>query len=176
MLDEKRYLIQEMAEEVRKVYQISVPIQNIFEDVRKIGGNVVLDPFLDMGESELRKTGKECFEITVPSLDSIELMNFSIAQELGHLFLHMRFQTDRQIWDRIDDYFHFRTRNPDSIFQAKEFAYAFLMPQPLFKKVMEQYTEGTLVNTREIARYFSVPIDAAVNRGVELGYLRFWLE
>ena len=39
------------------------------------------------------------------------------------------------------------------------------MPQREYKKIMAQNTEGNIVDTAEIAKYFHVSVEAAANRG-----------
>ena len=58
-------------------------------------------------------------------------------------------------------------------YQSNEFAAAFLMPEEDYKRVMDQYTEGNIVDTSAVAKYFHVSIDTAANRGKGLGYLRW---
>ena len=47
------------------------------------------------------------------------------------------------------------------------------MPKMEYKRVMDAHTDGDLVNTSEVAKYFHVSVDAAANRGKWLGYLKW---
>ena len=58
------------------------------------------------------------------------------------------------------------------IYQANEFATAFLMPKNQYKQIMDEYTLGNMVNTTQIAKYFDVTISLASQRGQSLGYLK----
>ena len=170
----KSLTINAMAYEVRNIYGIPVPIENIDQAVQAMGGTIVEDPSIDgFSDGEIRKTGPNTFEIVVSPFQSSERRNFTIAHELGHLFLHMGFQTNPQRWERQDDCHYYRNGNSDCEYQSNEFAAAFLMPQTDYKRVMDQNTNGNLVNTLEIAKYFHVSIDAAANRGKWLGYLKW---
>lgn len=85
----------------------------------------------------------------------------------------MGFQTDIKIWKQQNDRLYYRNGNSELEYQANEFAAALLMPQDEYETIMDCNTQGNLVNTSEIARYFHVSVDAAANRGKWLGYLRW---
>lgn len=159
---------------VREMYGIRGPIFNIEEEVNRMGGIVIKDSSLDgFSDGRIRKTGPETFEIAVSPFQTEERKNFTIAHELGHLFLHMGFQTNEVAWRNHDSMSYYRNGNSEMEYQSNEFAAAFLMPQEDYKLVMDQFTNGNLVETAAIARYFNVSVDAAANRGKWLGYLRW---
>lgn len=167
-------LINNIAKEVLNIYNISVPICNIDEVVHKMGGIVIEDPELDsFSDGKIRKTGKNQFEIVVSPFQTVERKNFTIAHELGHLFLHMGFLVDDARWKLQDNKTYYRNGNSAFEYQSNEFAAAFLMPKEEYKAIMDKYTEDTTVYTAEIARYFHVSTEAASNRGKWLGYLEW---
>lgn len=171
---EVKKLINDMSGAVRELYGISGPILDIDEAVRRMGGTVTEDPSIDgFSDGRIRKTGPKTFEIAVSPFQTEERRNFTIAHELGHLFLHMGFQTNEVVWSNHDSTPYYRNGNSEREYQSNEFAAAFLMPQEDYKHVMDQYTNGKLVQTAEIARHFHVSVDAAANRGKWLGYLRW---
>lgn len=171
---EIRRLINVMAEEVINLYGIQIPIINIEEVVQKMGGSVVDNSSIgEFSDGKIRKTGEGSFTIEVSPFQTEERKNFTIAHELGHLFLHMGFQTNEQKWQKQDNVSYYRNGNSELEYQSNEFAAAFLMPRVKYKEIMEQNTEGDFVNTAEVAKYFRVSIDAAANRGKWLGYLKW---
>lgn len=169
---EIRKLINDIAEGVREIYGIATPIIDIDQIVRKMGGDVIEDPTIDnLSDGRIRKIDEESFIIEVSPFQSEERRNFTIAHEIGHLFLHMGYGTER--WGEQDSISYYRSGNSKLEYQSNEFAAVFLMPQQDYKREMDKHTEGNLVNTYEIAKYFHVSVDAAANRGKQLGYLRW---
>lgn len=163
-----------MADAVRDVYSIKGPISDIDQVVQKMGGIVREDFSLDgFSDGRVRKLENGGFEITVSPYQTVERRNFTIAHELGHLFLHMGFMTDEERWEAQNNISYYRSGNSELEYQSNEFAAAFLMPKAEYKEVMDENTDGNLVKTSKVAEYFHVSIDAAANRGKWLGYLRW---
>lgn len=172
--NEIKSLINEMAQEVIWLYDIRIPITNIDMVVERMGGRIMENPSIDgFSDGKIRKTGLGTFSIEVSPFQTEERRNFTIAHELGHLFLHMGFKNNEDKWKKQDNTPYYRNGNSEAEYQANEFAAAFLMPRPEYKKIMDKYTDGNLVNTSEVAKYFHVSIDAAANRGKWLGYLEW---
>ena len=138
-----------------------------------MGGRVVEDYLLDgFSDGKIRKLGEDNFEISVSPFQSNERRNFTIAHELGHLFLNMGFETNDAKWT-AQNVEYYRNGNSDLEYQANEFAAAFLMPKDEYIKIMDENTVGDMVNTTRIAEYFHVSTEAAANRGKWLGYLKW---
>lgn len=172
--NEIKNIINEMADAVRRAYSIDGPIKNITMVVKNMGGKIVEDASIDgFSDGRIKKVSNTSFEITVSPYQSEERKNFTIAHELGHLFLHMGYKTDRKKWKAQDNVAYYRNGDSELEYQANEFAAAFLMPQDEYKEVMDRNTKGNMVDTSEVAKYFNVSIDAAANRGKWLGYLRW---
>lgn len=174
-LDRKiKQLINYMVQEIIVLFEIEIPISDIYIVVSKIGGKVIEDSSLDIfSDGKIRKTGMNSFVISVSPYQTNERRNFTIAHELGHLFLHMGFMTDDDCWKKQNNTSYYRNGDSDQEYQANEFAAALLMPEKEYKRVMDENTIGNSVNTYEVAKYFNVSIDAAANRGKWLGYLRW---
>lgn len=172
--NEIRTLINEMAEAVSELYNLQSPITNMSDAVRIMGGTVIENPDMDgFSDGKIRKTGDDSFTIEVSPYQTEERKNFTIAHELGHLFLHMGFHSNEEKWNRQGNTEYYRNGNSKTEYQANEFAAAFLMPQAEYKRVMDQHTTGNLVNTSKVASHFHVSVDAASNRGKWLGYLEW---
>ena len=169
-----RELVDELANAVRYLYRIPVPICDIDHVVETIGGKVVEDASLDgYSDGRIRKIGVNSFVISVSPFQSKERRNFVIAHELGHLFLHMGFKTNSTRWKAQNDTACYHNENLKVEYQANEFAAAFLMPQQDYELVLRQNMKQNMVDTSTIAEYFCVTIETAAIRGRRLGYLRW---
>ena len=169
-----RELVDELANAVRHLYRIPVPICDIDHVVETIGGKVIEDASLDgYSDGRIRKTGVNSFVISVSPFQSKERRNFVIAHELGHLFLHMGFKTNSTRWKAQNDTACYHNENLKVEYQANEFAVAFLMPQQDYELVLRQNMKQNMVDTSTIAEYFCVTIETAAIRGKRLGYLRW---
>lgn len=98
---------------------------------------------------------------------------FTIAHELGHLFLHMGYLINEELWRKQDQNVYERSGSSEKEYQANEFAAAFLMPKEDYFRKMNESMDGNKVNTSKIAEYFNVSVEAASNRGKFLGYLKW---
>ena len=169
-----RQLINELADAVRDMYQVIGPIGDIVSVVKSMGGKVVEDSSIDsFSDGQIKRIDSTTFQITVSPSQSDERKNFTIAHELGHLFLHMGFQTNPKLWNSPNNSLYYRNGNSELEYQANEFAAALLMPQRDYEEALRKYADGDFVDTSKIAKYFHVSIDAAANRGKWLGYLRW---
>lgn len=165
-----RRMINSLAEDVLSAYNISVPIENIDEIVEKLGGTIQKEAFFSDGAVEKEGNG---FKIIVSPFQDEKRERFTIAHELGHLFLHMGYRTNNELWEKQENNIYHRIGNSEKEYQANEFAAAFLMPATEYLSVLNKVAEGNMVDTSKIAEYFNVSIEAAANRGKFLGYLRW---
>ena len=165
-----RRMINSLAEDVLSAYNISVPIGNIDEIVEKLGGTIQKEAFFSDGAVEKEGNG---FKIIVSPFQEEKRERFTIAHELGHLFLHMGYRTNNELWEKQENNIYHRIGNSEKEYQANEFAAAFLMPATEYLSVLNKVAEGNMVDTSKIAEYFNVSIEAAANRGKFLGYLRW---
>ena len=165
-----RRMINSLAEDVLSAYNISVPIGNIDEIVEKLGGTIQKEAFFSDGAVEKEGNG---FKIIVSPFQDEKRERFTIAHELGHLFLHMGYRTNNELWEKQENNIYHRIGNSEKEYQANEFAAAFFMPATEYLSVLNKVAEGNMVDTSKIAEYFNVSIEAAANRGKFLGYLRW---
>ena len=171
---EMRVLINELADAVRSYYGVEIPITDINTVVENMGGCVIEKSSMEsFSDGQIQKTGDDSFQIEISSHQTPERKNFTIAHELGHLFLHMGFRIDADLWNAQDERVYYRKGNTNEEYYANEFAAAFLMPEMDYKRIMDDNTQGVTVNTQAIARYFNVSTGAASNRGKWLGYLQW---
>lgn len=112
------------------------------------------------------------FEISISASKPESRMKFSIAHEIAHLFLHMGFMVDDDLWKKNVEYkdsVKFRYGYTEEELEANEFAGAFLMPEDKFREVASQNYDNDKYDLKKIADYFGVSSEAAKNRGRWLG-------
>lgn len=167
-----RTMINSLAQDVLDSFKIQVPIQDIDGLVVSLGGSVQTGRCFTDGS--VTKEG-DSFRILLSPFQDEKRRRFTIAHELGHLFLHMGYLTNKELWMRQDDNIYHRLTgyNSEKEYQANEFAAAFLMPQKEYLEKLNEYLIGNKVNTAKIAEYFNVSVEAASNRGKFLGYLKW---
>ena len=133
----RRNLINDLTQDIIDYFHIQIPIKNIDDVVKKIGGTVIQDDQIsEYSDGFIKKTSEQSFEIVVSIHQSNGRRNFTIAHELGHLFLHMGYKINHDIWnEQINTYF--RRGNTEEEYEANEFAAAFLMPKRKYKEIKE---------------------------------------
>lgn len=115
------------------------------------------------------KNGSQ-FLIQVSPFQSPERLNFTIAHELGHLFLHMFYLIDPQKWSEFDERKGYARNDSNKLeFQANEFAANLLMPKQTFLNLAEQNKIGNCYNLEPLMETFHVSRQAVLNRGRWIG-------
>lgn len=167
--------IYDLAESLNKKYRTkyqndsSATALNVREMVQVLGGEIKEVPFLDIGGNTMSVNAEECvrdkstgkwkslkFTIYVSSSDSPRRQNFTIAHELGHLYLHFLKWNDDS--SRRTSFMRLSYAMGGLIErEANMFAGALLMPKSEYERVYIEY-EGDLV---EIANIFDVSVSAA---------------
>ena len=167
-----RNMINSLTEDIICLFNIEIPIQDIEEFVRSLGGTIQTD--IKYSDGSIEKDGNNSFKIIVSPFQDEKRRRFTIAHELGHLFLHMGYLINQEVWNRQDKNIYHRVGSSEKEYQANEFAAAFLMPKAEYLKIMnENVIEKNEVDTSKIAEYFNVSVEAASNRGKFLGYLEW---
>lgn len=172
-MSNKRKAINHIADTLTDVLNLIPPID--IELIPSIlGGRLEYIEFNDPRlEARIRRDGEKfVIELEKSSLNS-ERNRFSIAHELGHLFLHMGFIFDEEKWNNKEDYsdsVYYRFGHSEEEYEANEFAAALLMPKEHFQKVcLKNLENGTEYNITKIAEAFKVSEEAALTRGRWLG-------
>lgn len=172
MNNEIKMLINNLTQDIIDLYNIQIPIENINDVVTILGGSVEESrDVISILSSGIKKQDNR-FVIYVSPFQSSKRKNFTIARELGHLFLHMGYKINPELWDKQKNATYYRSDDPLLEYQANQFAAALLMPRKVYKKVMDQYTVGNEVETDKVADYFGVSVSGASSRGKSLGYLQ----
>lgn len=171
MTRQQRIKLGNLADQVRLALKLTLPITylKLGAAVKLMGGTVREEAnFRLKDEASIRKIGGS-FEIVLDGLKPDKRKLFSLAHELGHLFVHMGFG-DRAKWNVERDYIESYARNgyDEEEYQANEFAAALLMPENEFKSLYAQKQ-----SIAEIAGFFGVSTDAAEVRAKWLGLLKW---
>lgn len=173
MTQKTRIQIAKAANIIIKEFDIDIPITNIDAIVVQLNGRIieVSDQFVDdsIAKSE---TEDADFVITISSNLIPERRNFSIAQKLGTLFLHMGYMSDWEVWDSLD-YKSYNTSTVDSAFEAHQFASHFLMPKLHFLDIVGAYAVDDIVDTKRVGNYFGVTDTVVINHGKWIGGLKW---
>lgn len=172
MDNKTRRYVNVIADRIRKAYDIVTPIDNMEDIVHKLGGTVEeKTDFDDLDDGTIRKKDENSFVIVIPPFQNEQRKAFRIAQELGHLFLHMGFKTDNECWSTQNQTIYRQFRTTEQEYQANEFAAALFMPENEYRQVLDLFSQNNRVDVNKVAKYFNVSVSAAVTRGQFLGYL-----
>lgn len=166
----RRKQVAALANRVRQAIKLQGPPYDVRRAVAMLGGEIV-EPAAWEAEACVRKRA-DAFVIELAGSASGQRDRFSIAHELGHLFLHMGYMVDADAWNGIDEYVDSAMRregHSEEELEAHEFAASFLMPEDQFREVAKRYLDGNTYNVSGIAKEFDVSVPAARNRGRWLG-------
>lgn len=167
---ECREIINKLTMDILDCFKIEIPIVDMENIVKTLGGRVEISCDIEtVIDKSLQREG-DGFKIFISLFQSEERKRFTIAHELGHLFLHMGYKIDDKLWNETENLTYYRSGSSVLEYEANEFAAALLMPKDVYKKVMNENLDGNIVNTSKIAEFFGVSILAASNRGKFLGY------
>lgn len=165
----KRRAIERLASDVRRALNLQQVPVDVEAAIKNLGGALIYNENLEY-EATIQKTGDESFQITLRDRDNEGRNRFSLAHELGHLFLHMGFAVNPELWRDArfhNDYIIARFGYSPEEYQANNFAAEFLMPKEEFR----QYYAEVDGNLERIADNFRVTQDAARTRAKWLGLL-----
>jgi predicted transcriptional regulator len=169
MRKSRREHINRLADSIRVGCELDTPV-NVLAAVERLGGQLVEEDDADF-EAKVERSGTG-FRISLGPQPHEQRRRFSIAHELGHLFLHMGYLIDETKWQNVGVYtdsVYYRFGYGTEEFEANEFAASLLMPSSEFLQVAQQSKFAGLVRPQVIADHFQVSVEAAVNRGRWLG-------
>lgn len=167
--------INDLAKQVITKYNIAIPITDIKAVVKQIGGTIeeLQDTHIRY-DGEVQKCTPNGFVIRISKDQPISRKNFTIARELGHLFIHMGYLEKSKLWNNQNSSTVYKIVGAnDDEHKVNEFAAAFLMPEEEFYDSLQRHKDptGSTVNMKKVADEFHVSLSTAVNRGKFLGYL-----
>lgn len=189
MNNETRLLIRSFAEDYLKYIYIDnkdfngphypVRIEEIIDGLQGIIVEDLTDFTSDGNIVYAKDVDAHVFEIHIRKISDRQRKRFTLAHELGHLFLHMDFfdESKRAEHREYQDCSFYRQNNnyAEEELQANEFAASFLMPSKEFLKIANEniiYRENAY-NVAKIAEHFDVSNLAALTRGRWLGIFKW---
>lgn len=161
----RRKQINLLAENIRAACELSSPV-DVDEAVRRLGGELRREGNSDY-EAMVEKVNDR-FKITISPREYVQRERFSIAHEIGHLFLHMGYLIDKDKWEATGHYLdsvYYRYGHSIEESEANEFAAAFLMPRAEFIEVAQSNLLGSAYKIETIAEHFDVSLESVVYRG-----------
>lgn len=170
---EKAIFIDNLAEKIINAYNIQIPIIDMKEVIKSIGGRIMYkNNYYELINGNIIKTHDRKFDILLPILNKNSNNNFTIAYNLGHIFLHMGYRTDFLLWNKIiiDKQYKFISSKQEK--QSEYFALSLLMPKNIFLKIFCKYSDDNTVDMTEVANYFNVSISQSRRRASFLGLIK----
>lgn len=170
----RRRQIEKLARLVRDSCSAETPL-DVKALVECLKGEIVEGSDPDT-EAMIRRKG-DGFEITLNRANTYEPRNrFSISHELGHLFLHMGYLINEDLWNTFSEEGEgypetrfFRYGHSVEEYEANAFAAALLMPGDEFTAVVSRHVKEGMCDLEKVAEHFDVSKEAARNRGRFLG-------
>ncbi len=174
-MDADTRYIDKIAGITRKALGLRAPIElsslcKVIEE--KLAGKCEEVESFKLNVDALIKTADEC---NSNALFTIKYRNdmpktrvlFSVAHELGHLFMHLLEEDGTLKQSAIMER---NLMTSESELEANEYAAAFLMPEDDFIIQCDNYkNEEDKVNVTSVAKFFNVSVQAATIRGNVLG-------
>jgi hypothetical protein len=172
MTTSQRANIQKLAERIRQVLFPEDPVFPVdpVSVIGRLGGELEYTDLEKEVYAEIHRTPTG-FKVELAIGQSPTRERFTLAHELGHLFLHMGY-LEPDVWSKSSPYFDGAFRRTEGDYrqeelEANEFAASFLMPAEHFKHVAEEHFDPVTSSFHipAIANYFGVSREAAVYRG-----------
>ena len=172
-----RNQINDFADKIRESLNLSDFPVDLNLAITRLNGSV----YNDLNGNEVDayvKKNEASFSIHLNSTKPLRRQRFTLAHEIGHLFLHMGYIIDGKRWESADEFSEdIRKRTicnySDEEYEANEFAAAFLMPKKEFTTISNKFLNLGFYEIEKIAGYFDVSIKAASNRGKWLGLFQW---
>lgn len=167
----KRNAINTLANSLIDILNLKFPIP-VEEIPERIGGNLETVPFIGENLEAMISKVNGSFQILITDDKLPQRQRFSIAHELGHLFLHMGYLINDELWHNTNNYndsVYYRYGHSEEENEANEFAAALLMPEAKFREVAKNSLKSGYYDIDEIADFFDVSPSAVLTRGKWLG-------
>lgn len=163
-------LIDNEAYKLHEFLGIDIPIKNFKTIVETLGGKLENKNLSE--DAHIEKDNNDKFIIRVNNNNSSLRNHFSVAHEIGHLILHMKYNVEKKEFEKEfeNNKIYYRYGNSKEEYEANEFAGAFLMPESKFIEIVRKYTNNEqLCLINEVSNYFNVSNQAVISRGKFLG-------
>jgi Zn-dependent peptidase ImmA (M78 family) len=168
---ETRQKIDSLAVRLRSLLEVSLECKEL--DLKQIVKNLkgTIEYFTGGEQSErVVKNSKDgfAFVIYINENNTPARQKFSIAHEIGHLFMDMKYKTSG--WEKVEEGASYARGNDGPIEEAaNEFARAFLMPKETFLQSADNTSDDNYYYPKDIAKEFDVTEEAVLERGRGLG-------
>jgi Zn-dependent peptidase ImmA (M78 family) len=168
--------INDLADLVRSALKLPRPYEPEIA-VDKLGGRIIEDIDNMAIDAYIKKEKEESFVISLNKKKPFLRERFTIAHELGHLFLHMGFLVNKELWEKQSKefqdsaYYRMSGNYNKEEWEADEFAAAFLMPKEEFIRQVYDNLSDNRIDILAIADYFKVSPRAALKRAKYLEYV-----
>ena len=163
MTAEKKEILTQMADLIRKECHTPDNNKNLEDTVIKLGGRVSYTLKLRRFDDCQVATRKGMFTIEVSQEKGYEERTVDIARGIGYMLGYL---------DKLDTLWNgYLIPDEAERSQASAFIPLFLMPEKLFLEQLRAQTNGDFVDTGKVAKFFHVPMDYAIQRGKQLDYL-----
>ena len=175
MTQTRRKAIDTFATSLRQTFNYENPatVEKLKNVVSQLNGTVEGKLFNDITISgSIKRNADSSFSIIYNSREPGEREVFTIAHEMGHLFLHLGYIVDDKKWESAGEYKDdpmYRQGYTNEEYEANQFAAGYLMPKEEYLKVFAENKGDVLA----IARHFGVSYNAAETRGQWLGKIRW---
>ena len=168
---QRREEINNLAENIRQTLNLQTPI-NIREVIQRLGGHIEAVEVIDNNpeiDARIIRNNDEMFTIQIQENSFQRRENFSLAHEVGHLFVHMGYLINDNLWNNLEDgQYMDRFGYSEDEYEANEFAGAFLMPREEFERIAMQNRNGDFFDVEAIANHFNVSKETVKVRGAFL--------
>jgi Zn-dependent peptidase ImmA (M78 family) len=172
-----RKKIGDFADHIRGALEMNSPPYDPKDAIRKLNGKIIYDISEERTDGYIEKIDINNFCIHLSNNKSTQRERFTLAHELGHLFLHMGFIIDDEKWKSLsklpESVFYRGNSYSDEEYEANEFAASFLMPKGDFLDIAGSNLHDNIYNIEEIASCFDVSLEAVANRGKWLGIFQW---
>lgn len=177
-INQLNQLIKTLTIEIRKQFGIDPNAPFTYEKLEnlviKLNGRIKNVDYLNYDAEIVKKVGPISFEILLSEYPSQKRKMFSIAHELGHLFLHMLYLIDDEHWNGLLEEESYRREGLNKLeSEANSFAAELLMPEEEYLTQLKRNKvligDSTYFDTKAMAEYFNVSENAIINRGKWLG-------
>ena len=165
--------ISDLTNTLRESLNLQVPI-DVRGAVERLGGELIEGSALDVSVEALVRRKMDSFQIVLHDNKPDRRKRFSIAHEMGHLFLHMGYLINPELWGTMDEYkdsVYYRYGHGVEEDEANEFAACLLMPESEFRAALSKCTEDPNTVLETLSERFDVSKEAVSIRARNLGLL-----